>query len=631
MYIRRLLPTGEKKERIVFINFIAIISFLFMLRLTYAQTTIQPFINTFVPNVINQNTTTGIFSGNGVNTGYDVFLDPNVTESVTFGVDNWKVGEPPPEPPPSSEPLVLDLSGESIGTAESIELLTQCLYGLEFSSTLWGEFAIDGNKDEAGDYIKRKVLFPSGDKEPARHTAILCCFKEHRGNPGEKEYNATPDKKVNRLLKIDNRSQVNYQELTYEDVWGSFMAPEGFCQLKRYDQNGDGIINAKDPIFKRLFLWKDNGNGLFEPATERMEVSLDEDDNQYTGYKSIKANEDAKITSFDVTFNPSENDCHYGLIPSKVETITGYTNKDSVGNSILAVGSYSRNLCLTPVDFSIMGTTTDNSTSALDTTMFIEENVPLIFEDNTYKISNNEEEEPKVTITGSIRPTGKSVTLDDPNSNLKKFTITDAYITRLYDLSVSNKKTTDNEKEATRIKGKFEGYIMIEMQNSPLIDYSFNFKTIEDNKEVEYPIDVYVSKIANTNKIKEEEEEGLCKIVIDIKGIILDSKVSESSTGIISADLHYQIDKFGGVDIRYPMWDIAFKQEEELINLQDGGTYVSSEEGVQSSQNLLNGKIIEVDKENNTATINIGAEDGVTEGMVFIVSPKSTESRITNK
>lgn len=47
---------------------------------------------------------------------------------------------------------------------------------------------------------------------------------------------------------------------------GSF-ADNGFEALAKYDQNHDGIINRKDPIFKALRLWSDNNNdGLAEPG-----------------------------------------------------------------------------------------------------------------------------------------------------------------------------------------------------------------------------------------------------------------------------------------------------------------------------------------------------------------------------
>lgn len=38
-------------------------------------------------------------------------------------------------------------------------------------------------------------------------------------------------------------------------------AANGFEELKKYDSNGDGVINAKDKEFSKLLLFKDNGDG----------------------------------------------------------------------------------------------------------------------------------------------------------------------------------------------------------------------------------------------------------------------------------------------------------------------------------------------------------------------------------
>jgi hypothetical protein len=40
-------------------------------------------------------------------------------------------------------------------------------------------------------------------------------------------------------------------------------AANGYEALARYDENGDGLIDAKDPVFARLRLWRDaNGDGV---------------------------------------------------------------------------------------------------------------------------------------------------------------------------------------------------------------------------------------------------------------------------------------------------------------------------------------------------------------------------------
>jgi hypothetical protein len=43
-------------------------------------------------------------------------------------------------------------------------------------------------------------------------------------------------------------------------------AKNGFEALARYDENGDGVIDARDPVFSRLRLWRDlDANGMGEP------------------------------------------------------------------------------------------------------------------------------------------------------------------------------------------------------------------------------------------------------------------------------------------------------------------------------------------------------------------------------
>ena len=56
-------------------------------------------------------------------------------------------------------------------------------------------------------------------------------------------------------------------------------AHDGFVALARYDDNGDGAIDAADPVFERLLAWRDDGDGRCEPSEI---VRLDE-----TGVLSI--------------------------------------------------------------------------------------------------------------------------------------------------------------------------------------------------------------------------------------------------------------------------------------------------------------------------------------------------------
>lgn len=43
-------------------------------------------------------------------------------------------------------------------------------------------------------------------------------------------------------------------------------AANGYEELRKLDANGDGVIDALDPVFDALLLFKDNGNGLTEPG-----------------------------------------------------------------------------------------------------------------------------------------------------------------------------------------------------------------------------------------------------------------------------------------------------------------------------------------------------------------------------
>jgi hypothetical protein len=52
-----------------------------------------------------------------------------------------------------------------------------------------------------------------------------------------------------------------------EELFGDQDTDEnGFKELAKYDANHDGVIDAKDPIFKKLLLWNDkNGDGIAQP------------------------------------------------------------------------------------------------------------------------------------------------------------------------------------------------------------------------------------------------------------------------------------------------------------------------------------------------------------------------------
>lgn len=64
------------------------------------------------------------------------------------------------------------------------------------------------------------------------------------------------------------------------ELFGTFNAENGFEILKRHDLNNDGKIDASDPVFSKLLLWRDkNGNGKSEkfemaPISSRKLVSI---------------------------------------------------------------------------------------------------------------------------------------------------------------------------------------------------------------------------------------------------------------------------------------------------------------------------------------------------------------------
>jgi hypothetical protein len=43
-------------------------------------------------------------------------------------------------------------------------------------------------------------------------------------------------------------------------------AANGYEELRKLDVNGDNVIDSRDPLYARLTLWRDNGNGITEPG-----------------------------------------------------------------------------------------------------------------------------------------------------------------------------------------------------------------------------------------------------------------------------------------------------------------------------------------------------------------------------
>ena len=64
--------------------------------------------------------------------------------------------------------------------------------------------------------------------------------------------------------KIDNGSELFGIGTTLAD---GHRAANGYAALAQYDSNGDGVIDAKDPVFNKLVVWVDaNHNGVSDPG-----------------------------------------------------------------------------------------------------------------------------------------------------------------------------------------------------------------------------------------------------------------------------------------------------------------------------------------------------------------------------
>jgi hypothetical protein len=68
------------------------------------------------------------------------------------------------------------------------------------------------------------------------------------------------------FLALDNNSDglINDASELFGDFYG---ASNGFEDLRSLDANHDGVIDAQDPVFERLLLWRDlNGDGISQPG-----------------------------------------------------------------------------------------------------------------------------------------------------------------------------------------------------------------------------------------------------------------------------------------------------------------------------------------------------------------------------
>ena len=63
------------------------------------------------------------------------------------------------------------------------------------------------------------------------------------------------------VLDLDGDGKITSGRELFGEASGGW-ASNGFAALARYDDNKDGIISAKDAIFERLQVWRDNGDGI---------------------------------------------------------------------------------------------------------------------------------------------------------------------------------------------------------------------------------------------------------------------------------------------------------------------------------------------------------------------------------
>ncbi len=64
-------------------------------------------------------------------------------------------------------------------------------------------------------------------------------------------------------IELNGDGVVNNGKELFGDQNG---AANGFEELRKYDANGDGVINHHDSHFDQFVLWRDNGNGITEPG-----------------------------------------------------------------------------------------------------------------------------------------------------------------------------------------------------------------------------------------------------------------------------------------------------------------------------------------------------------------------------
>ena len=145
----------------------------------------------------------------------------------------------------------------------------------------WVSTRCDGTTDETGtqystwfcrsssndEYRCTTPLVLSFDSAPVRYERTTWPFAFKPGSPVQSDWPsaATPwlVRDVNGNGRIDDGSELFGSNTRIE----SGVARHGFEALAALDANGDGVIDAKDPEFRSLLVWRDgNGDRLSQPG-----------------------------------------------------------------------------------------------------------------------------------------------------------------------------------------------------------------------------------------------------------------------------------------------------------------------------------------------------------------------------
>jgi Ca2+-binding RTX toxin-like protein len=129
------------------------------------------------------------------------------------------------------------------------------------------------------------------------------------------------------FLVIDKNNNGNIDDIT--EMFGSATTP-GFVELKKYDSNGDNLINSTDSQFSLLKLWNDaNANGVVDAGeltnlaqNNITEISL----NSYARYVEIEGNLQTAISS--ATVNGAQRDIHELSFAFETPVLDISTNPD---------------------------------------------------------------------------------------------------------------------------------------------------------------------------------------------------------------------------------------------------------------------------------------------------------------